>query len=156
MVPVLFLAIATTVFTEDNAIFNLEAISLSDNPNATSLAIWRSLMVNDVKTFFSSNVLCNLSKYSASTIENIVTHEISHTWAHSLAKNKILDYSYSDYKIAVSEDKYFPSAYAKKNVKNGRYDEDFAESISLFLANPELFEMKFPARTTYIKNIINK
>ena len=71
-------------------------------------------------------------------------------------QNKVIDYSYSDYKLAVNKDTRFPSKYAKENVEAGNYNEDFAESISFYLINEKTFSNKYPARTEYIKEIIKK
>lgn len=96
----------------------------------------------------------NLSTYSKTTIENIVIHEIAHTWAYDLMKDKIVDYSYTNYRKAVNADKKFPSEYAKVNVKAGNYSEDFAESVSFYFINEKTFAKKYPARTEYIENLI--
>ena len=105
-------------------------------------------------TKYDKITLYNISGYSASTIKNIVIHEIAHTWASLLMQNKVIDYSYSDYKLAVNKDTKFPSKYAKENVKAGNYSEDFAESISFYLINEKSFAKKYPARAEYIKEII--
>lgn len=106
-------------------------------------------------TKYNKITFYNISKYSKNTIKNIVIHEITHTWAHELRKDKIIDYSYTDYRQAVTSDKKFPSKYAKANVQNGDYSEDFAESVSFYLINSKSFERKYPARADYIKNLIN-
>lgn len=98
--------------------------------------------------------LYNISSYSTQTIKNIVIHEIAHTWASSLMQKKIIDYSYSDYKLVVEKDAKFPSKYAKENVEIGNYNEDFAESVSFYLINEKSFTKKYPARANYIKQII--
>ena len=107
-------------------------------------------------TKYDKITLYNISSYSTSTIKNIVIHEIAHTWAFTLMQNKVIDYSYSDYKLAVNKDTRFPSKYAKENVEAGNYNEDFAESISFYLINEKTFSNKYPARTEYIKEIIKK
>lgn len=105
-------------------------------------------------TKYNKITLYNLSSYSKSTIKNIVIHEIAHTWAYDLIKDKAIDYSYTDYKKVVDSEKKFPSTYAKENVKNGNYSEDFAESVSFYLINTKSFEKKYPARADYIKKLL--
>ena len=105
-------------------------------------------------TKYNKITLYNLSSYSKSTIKNIVIHEIAHTWAYDLIKDKAIDYSYTDYKKVVDSEKKFPSTYAKENVKNGNYSEDFAESVSFYLINTKSFEKKYPARADYIKELL--
>lgn len=68
-------------------------------------------------TKYNKITLYNLSSYSKSTIKNIVIHEIAHTWAYDLIKDKIIDYSYTNYKKIVDTEKKYPSTYAKENVK---------------------------------------
>lgn len=97
----------------------------------------------------------NLSSYSSNTLKNVVIHEISHTWAHALTKEKKIDYSYTDYRKVVEIDKTFPSKYAKTNVAVGNYSEDFAESVSFYLMNIKSFTQKYPARAEYIKNLLD-
>ncbi|MBQ8300053.1 MAG: hypothetical protein IJX99_09440 [Clostridia bacterium] len=98
----------------------------------------------------------NLSSYSNNTLKNVIIHEISHTWAHELMKEKEIDYSYTDYKVAVKSDKKFPSKYAKTNVAVGNYSEDFAESVSFYLINVKSFTKKYPARAIYIETLLNR
>ena len=98
--------------------------------------------------------LYNLSTYSKATIKNIVIHEIAHTWAFDLMKNKVIDFSYTDYSEKVKLDKKFPSQYAKANVQEGHFNEDFAESVSFYLINSESFTRKYPARAEYIKVLL--
>lgn len=98
----------------------------------------------------------NLSKYSGSTLKNIVVHEVTHTWAYELIKNKEIDYSYTDYQQCVKDDKLFPSKYAKVNVEAQNYSEDFAESVSFYLINKKSFEKKYPARAKYIEELFIK
>ncbi len=98
----------------------------------------------------------NLSKYSGTTLKNIVIHEITHTWAYELIKNKDIDYSYTDYQEYVNSDKLFPSKYAKMNVEAQNYSEDFAESVSFYLINKKSFEKKYPARAKYIEELFIK
>lgn len=96
----------------------------------------------------------NISSYSKSTIRNIVIHEIAHTWSYELMKEKLIDYSFEEYKEFVIKDKSFPSKYSKNSVKANDYSEDFAESVSFYFINEKSFTKKYPARATYIKNII--
>lgn len=107
-------------------------------------------------TKYDKITLYNISSYSTQTIKNIVIHEIAHTWASSLMQKKIIDYSYSDYKLVVNKDSKFPSKYAKENVETGNYNEDFAESVSFYLINEKSFTKKYPARAEYLKEIIKK
>lgn len=105
-------------------------------------------------TKYNKITFYNLSSFSTSTLKNVVIHEIAHTWAHDLTKNKIIDFSYTDYKSVVNSEKNFPSKYAKLNVQEGNYSEDFAESVSFFFINEKNFTKKFPARSSYIKEIL--
>lgn len=107
-------------------------------------------------TKYNKITFYNLSKYSNNTLKNIVIHEISHTWAHELTKEKIIDYSYTDYREVVKNDEKFPSKYAKTNVATGNYSEDFAESVSFYLMNIKSFTKKYPARANYIESLLNK
>lgn len=107
-------------------------------------------------TKYNKITLYNISKYSKATIKNVIIHEVAHTWAYNLMKDKILDYSYTNYQQAVTKDTKFPSNYAKENVKIGNYSEDFAESVSFYLINSKSFEKKYPARADYIKMLIEK
>lgn len=105
-------------------------------------------------TKYDKITLYNISSYSTSTIKNVVIHEIAHTWAYKLMENKKIDYSYTDYKLTVDADDKFPSNYAKENVRQGNYSEDFAESVSFFLINQKSFEKKYPARADYISKLL--
>lgn len=105
-------------------------------------------------TKYNKITLYKLSSYSKTTIKNIVIHEIAHTWAYNLMQNKIIDFSYTNYQNTIKNDKKFPSNYAKENVKNENYSEDFAESVSFYLINSKSFTKKYPARANYIKNIL--
>ena len=107
-------------------------------------------------TKYNKITLYNLSKYSSFTLKNIVIHEIVHTWAYDLQKNDLIDYLYSDYQSAVKLDKNYPSNYARENAKIGKYDEDFAESISFFLINQNLFSKNYPARASFITTLFKK
>lgn len=105
-------------------------------------------------TKYNKITLYNLSSYSKSTIKNIVIHEIAHTWAYDLIKDKTIDYSYTNYQKVVNSENKFPSKYAKENVKNGNYSEDFAESVSFYFINTKSFEKKYPVRADYIKELL--
>ena len=107
-------------------------------------------------TKYDKITLYKISSYSKSTIKNIVIHEIAHTWAYDLMQDKILDFSYTDYRQAVNSDKKYPSKYAEENVRTGDYSEDFAESVSFYLISEKSFNKKYPSRANYIKNILNK
>lgn len=96
----------------------------------------------------------NISSYSKNTIKNIVIHEIAHTWSYELMKEKIIDYSFTDYQEFVNKDKRFPSKYSKSSVKANDYSEDFAESVSFYFINEKSFTKKYPSRAAYIKNIV--
>lgn len=98
----------------------------------------------------------NISKYSGTTLKNIVIHEITHTWAYELMKNKDIDYSYTKYQEYVNKDTKFPSKYAKSNVDIGNYSEDFAESVSFYLINKKSFAKKYPARNEFIEELFVK
>ncbi len=97
----------------------------------------------------------NLSKYSKTTIKNIVIHEVAHTWAYDLMRQKAIDYSYTDYKEAVKTDRRYPSNYARRNVEAGDYSEDFAESVSFYFINSNSFAKKYSSRARYIENLVN-
>jgi len=99
----------------------------------------------------------NLSNYSNQTIKQIIYHEIAHTWAYELIKNKQLDYSYTNYQDAVKADKNYVSNYSKKFITtSNNYSEDFADSIAFYLINYDNFEKNYPARATYISTLLNK
>ena len=97
----------------------------------------------------------NVSKYTKATLKNIVIHEIAHTWAYELMKDKAIDYSYTDYKEVVKMDKRYPSNYARRNVEAGDYSEDFAESISFYFINKDSFTRKYNSRAQYIGNLVD-
>jgi hypothetical protein len=56
-------------------------------------------------TDYNKVTLYNISTYTDKEIQRIVTHEIAHTWAHELRKDKIIDYSYTNFGKAVKERK---------------------------------------------------
>lgn len=99
-------------------------------------------------TDYNRVTLYNLSSYSDKEIQRIVTHEIAHTWAHELRKDKVIDYSYTDFGKAVTADGNFVTDYSK-----GVLSEDFADSVALYLANVDSFTKSFPARANYISNL---
>lgn len=99
--------------------------------------------------------LYNLSKYSAKTIQNIVIHEVAHTWADSLMQQKKIDFQYTEYAKAVKADKKFVSNYTKKYIiQKEDYSEDFADAIAFYLMNTKNFSKKYANRTAYIEEII--
>ena len=100
-------------------------------------------------TDYNKVTLYNLSTYTDKEIQRIVTHEIAHTWAHELRKNKVIDYSYTNFGTAVKADNNFVTNYSKNSLS-----EDFADSIALYLADTDSFTKKFPARANYISNLI--
>lgn len=106
-------------------------------------------------TNYDKITLYGLSKYDESTIENIVYHEVAHTWAYELIREKILDFSYSTYKDVVEEDNNFVSNYSKKAIKKSSdYSEDFAESVAFYLMDAERFESKYTARAEFLNSIL--
>lgn len=100
-------------------------------------------------TDYNKVTLYNLSDYTDKEIQRIVTHEIAHTWAHELRKDKVIDYSYTDFGKAVKADGNFVTSYSK-----GSLNEDFADSIAYYLADVDSFTKNFPARANYISNLI--
>lgn len=100
-------------------------------------------------TDYNKVTLYNLSTYTDKEIQRIVTHEIAHTWAHDLRKNKVIDYSYTNFGKAVKADNNFVTNYSKNSLS-----EDFADSIAAYLADTDSFTKKFPARANYISNLI--
>jgi len=100
-------------------------------------------------TDYNKITLYNLSTYTDKEIQRIVTHEIAHTWAHDLRKNKIIDYSYTNFGKAVKADKNYVTNYSKNSLS-----EDFADSIALYLADTTSFSNNFPARADYIENLL--
>lgn len=101
--------------------------------------------------------LYNLSKYSSKTIQNILFHEIAHTWARKLMDKKEIDFSYSKYSLSVKADKNYVSSYTKEFIKkNADYSEDFADSVAFYLMNKASFENKYPNRANYITELLNK
>lgn len=100
-------------------------------------------------TDYNKVKLYNLSTYTDKEIQRIVTHEIAHTWAHELRKNKIIDYSYTNFGKAVKADNNFVTDYSKNSLS-----EDFADSIALYLADTNSFTKSFPERANYISSLI--
>jgi len=100
-------------------------------------------------TDYNKVTLYNISNYNNSEIQRIVTHEIAHTWAHELRKNKIIDYSYTKFQDAIKADKNFVTKYSKNSAS-----EDFADSIAFYLSDTKTFTKKFPARANYIANLL--
>ena len=105
-------------------------------------------------TKYEKIYLYKVSSYSSTKINQIVTHEIAHTWAQKLMQEKVLDFSYTTYQEVVNADKKSVSAYSKKYIEKGDYSEDFADGIALYLANQKSFSKKFPNRTEYFENLI--
>lgn len=125
---------------------NLEEIKLLPNKTRGNVA---------GVTNYDKITIYGLSKYDDETIENIIYHEIAHTWAYDLIKEKVLDFSYTDYKDVVKEDDNFVSDYSKKAIKKGDYSEDFAESVAFFFINQEDFIENHPARAEFILSILD-
>lgn len=100
-------------------------------------------------TDYNKVTLYNLSNYTDKEIQRIVTHEIAHTWAHELRKDKVIDYSYTDFGKAVKTDGNFVTSYSKDSL-----NEDFADSVAYYLADVDSFTKNFPARADYISNLI--
>ena len=105
-------------------------------------------------TKYEKIYLYKVSSYSKSKIKQIVTHEIAHTWAQKLMQEKILDFSYTNYKNAVHADKKYVSTYSRKYVEKGDYSEDFADGLAFYLTNQKSFSKKYPNRTEYFENLI--
>lgn len=97
----------------------------------------------------------SISRYSSLVIKHILLHEISHTWANRLMKEKVIDYSYTDYSKAVMADKKSVTAYSEKYNNREIYSEDFAESVALYLSSQRTFETKYQNRANYIENLLN-
>jgi len=100
-------------------------------------------------TDYNKVTLYNLSTYTDKEIQRIVTHEIAHTWAHELRKDKVIDYSYTNFGKAVKEDNNFVTNYSKNSLS-----EDFADSVALYLADDSSFTKNFPARANYISSLL--
>ena len=105
-------------------------------------------------TKYEKIYLYKVSSYSTPKIQKIITHEIAHTWAQKLMQEKILDFSYTDYKNAVHADKKYVSTYSQKYIAKGDYSEDFADSVALYLTNQKSFSKKFANRTDYFEGLI--
>ena len=48
-------------------------------------------------TKYDSITFYGLSSYRSETFENIVYHEVAHTWSYELISNTVLDFNYSEY-----------------------------------------------------------
>ncbi len=100
--------------------------------------------------------LYKFSKYNTKTKKQILYHEITHTWANDLMNKKIIDYSYTKYTEMVNKDKKSVTKYSSNFASNtGRYSEDFAESVALYLISQKNFSKKFPNRANYIQNLLS-
>ena len=107
-------------------------------------------------TKYDSITFYGLSSYRNETFENIVYHEVAHTWAYELIRNKVLDFNYSEYSDLAREDDNYVSTYSRKAIiKNDDYSEDFAESVAFYMIDSEDFEMNHPARAEFISSIID-
>lgn len=100
-------------------------------------------------TVYDKITLYNLSSYTNSQIKNIVSHEIAHTWAYDLMKEKVLDYTYTDFNKAAQEDGNYVTKYSKTSAS-----EDFAESVSFYFMDAEDFEKNHPSRAEYIEGLL--
>lgn len=107
-------------------------------------------------TKYDSITFYGLSSYRSETFENIVYHEVAHTWAYELIRNKVLDFNYSEYSDLAREDDNYVSNYSRKAIiKNDDYSEDFAESVAFYMIDSEDFEISHPARAEFISSIID-
>ena len=107
-------------------------------------------------TKYDSITFYGLSSYRNETFENIVYHEVAHTWAYELIRNKVLDFNYSEYSDLAREDDNYVSTYSRKAIiKNDDYSEDFVESVAFYMIDSEDFEMNHPARAEFISSIID-
>lgn len=107
-------------------------------------------------TKYDSITFYGLSSYRSETFENIVYHEVAHTWAYELIRIKVLDFNYSEYSDLAREDDNYVSNYSRKAIiKNDDYSEDFAESVAFYMIDSEDFEMNHPARAEFISSIID-
>ena len=103
----------------------------------------------------NSITLYRFSQYSATTQKNIIYHEIAHTWATYLMQKKVIDYSYTDYSTFVKADNNFVSNYSKEYIEEkGKYNEDFADSLSFYFMNQGSFKKKYPQRFVYINSLL--
>jgi len=100
-------------------------------------------------TDYNKIALYNLSTYTDKEIKRIVFHEIAHTWAHELRKDKKIDYSYTEYKKAIEKDGNFVTNYSKTCAS-----EDFADSVAFYLTDAKSFTKKFSSRANYILSLI--
>lgn len=107
-------------------------------------------------TKYDSITFYGLSSYRSETFENIVYHEVAHTWAYELIRTKVLDFNYSEYSDLAREDYNYVSNYSRKAiVRNDDYSEDFAESVAFYMIDSEGFEINHPARAEFISSIID-
>lgn len=107
-------------------------------------------------TKYDSITFYGLSSYRSETFENIVYHEVAHTWAYELIRTKVLDFNYSEYSDLAREDDNYVSNYSRKAiVRNDDYSEDFAESVAFYMIDSEDFEINHPARAEFISSIID-
>ena len=107
-------------------------------------------------TKYDSITFYGLSSYRNETFENIVYHEVAHTWAYELIRNKVLDFNYSEYSDLAREDDNYVSTYSRKAIiKNDDYSADFAASVAFYMIDSEDFEMNHPARAEFISSIID-
>ena len=107
-------------------------------------------------TKYDSITFYSLSSYRSETFENIVYHEVAHTWAYELIRTKVLDFNYSEYSDLAREDDNYVSNYSRKAiVRNDDYSEDFAESVAFYMIDSEDFEINHPARAEFISSIID-
>lgn len=100
-------------------------------------------------TTYDKITLYNISSYTNNQIKNIVSHEIAHTWAYDLMKEKVLDYTYTDFSEAAEEDGNYVTKYSKTSAS-----EDFAESVSFYFIDTADFEKNYPARAEYIEGLL--
>lgn len=136
----------------------LENMPISTKSNLKEIKLLPNKIKGNVAgiTNYNKITLYGISKYDNKTIENIIYHEVAHTWAYELIREKILDFSYTDYRKIVELDNNFVSNYSKKAIKNNDdYGEDFAESIAFFLIDEEEFTEEHPARAEFILSILN-
>lgn len=107
-------------------------------------------------TKYDSITFYGLSSYRSETFENIVYHEVAHTWAYELIRTRVLDFNYSEYSDLAREDDNYVSNYSRKAiVRNDDYSEDFAESVAFYMIDSEDFEINHPARAEFISSIID-
>jgi len=129
----------------DKLLENVEMIKMIPYENSSNIA---GIAKNNTITLYK------YSKYNVLTKQNILFHEIAHTFANKLINENILDYSYTEYAQKIALDNNQVSHYAKKfNEENGRASEDFAESIAFYFINP-VFRKIHPNRAAYIEELL--